>query len=115
MCGMLNTIVPRITEAVEKIRKVSNAPIIITEHCGTLHAEASPKSDEAHVLGNKECRKAYEQLKTQGVKGLYYLSKADIGLSMDSSIDGWHPNDIGMAEYAEAYTKVIKKALKKSK
>jgi hypothetical protein len=115
MCGMLNTIVPRITEAVEKIRKVSNAPIIITEHCGTLHAEASPKSDEAHVLGNKECRKAYEQLKTHGVKGLYYLSKADIGLSMDSSIDGWHPNDIGMAEYAEAYTKVIKKALKKSK
>ena len=115
MCGMLNTIAPRITEAVEKIRKVSNAPIIITEHCGTLHAEASPKSDEAHVLGNKECRKAYEQLKKQGVKGLFYLSKEDIGLSMDSSIDGWHPNDIGMAEYAEAYTKVIKKALKNSK
>ena len=115
MCGMLNTIVPRITEAVEKIRKVSNAPIIITEHCGTLHAEASPKSDEAHVLGNKECRKAYEALKKQGEKGIYSLSKEDIGLSMDSSIDGWHPNDIGMVEYAEAYAKVIKKALKKSK
>ncbi|MBR6662415.1 MAG: acetylhydrolase, partial [Alistipes sp.] len=112
MCGMLSTIAPRITEAVEKIRKVSSSPIIITEHCGTLHAEASPKSDEAHVLGNKECRKAYEQLKKQGVKGLYYLSKEDIGLSMDASIDGWHPNDVGMFEYAEAYKKVIKKALK---
>ena len=112
MCGMLSTIAPRITEAVEKIRKVSSSPIIITEHCGTLHAEASPKSDEAHVLGNKECRKAYEQLKKQGIKGLYYLSKEDIGLSMDASIDGWHPNDVGMFEYAEAYKKVIKKALK---
>ena len=112
MCGMLRTIAPRITEAVEKIRKVSSSPIIITEHCGTLHAEASPKSDEAHVLGNKECRKAYEQLKKQGIKGLYYLSKEDIGLSMDASIDGWHPNDVGMFEYAEAYKKVIKKALK---
>lgn len=112
MCGMLSTIAPRITEAVEKIRKVSSSPIIITEHCGTLHAEASPKSDEAHVLGNKECRKAYEQLKKQCVKGLYYLSKEDIGLSMDASIDGWHPNDVGMFEYAEAYKKVIKKALK---
>ena len=112
MCGMLSTIAHRITEAVEKIRKVSSSPIIITEHCGTLHAEASPKSDEAHVLGNKECRKAYEQLKKQGIKGLYYLSKEDIGLSMDASIDGWHPNDVGMFEYAEAYKKVIKKALK---
>ena len=112
MCGMLSTIAPRITEAVEKIRKVSSSPIIITEHCGTLHAEASPKSDEAHVLGNKECHKAYEQLKKQCVKGLYYLSKEDIGLSMDASIDGWHPNDVGMFEYAEAYKKVIKKALK---
>jgi len=112
MCGMLSTIAPRITEAVEKIRKVSSSPIIITEHCGTLHAEASPKSDEAHVLGNKECRKAYEQLKKQGVKGLYYLSKEDIGLSMDASKDGRKPNDVGMCENAEAYKKVIKNALK---
>lgn len=112
MCGMLNTIVPRITEAVEKIRRVSSAPIILAEHCGVPFAESSPKSDEAHNKGNKECRKAYEQLKKQGVKGLYYVSKDDIALTRDGSIDGWHPTDIGMMDYVNAYSKVLKKVLK---
>ena len=115
MCGLPDKIYPRILEAVEKIRKVSSAPIILTEHCGMPHGISSPKSEESLIAANKECRKAYEALKKQGEKGIYYLSKEDIGLSMDSSIDGWHPNDIGMVEYAVAYAKVIKKALKKSK
>lgn len=115
MCGMLDMIYPRILEAVKKIRKVSSAPIILTEHCGMPHGKSSPKSEESLYAANKECRKAYEALKKQGEKGIYYLSKEDIGLSMESSIDGWHPNDIGMMEYAEAYSKVIRKALKKTK
>lgn len=115
MCGMPDKIYPRILEAVAKIRKVSSAPIILTEHCGMPHGISSPKSEESLYVANKECRKAYEALKRQGEKGIYYLSKEDIGLSMESSIDGWHPNDIGMMEYAEAYAKVIRKALKKTK
>lgn len=38
---------------------------------------------------------------------LYYLSFDELGLSMDSQVDGVHATDLGMQQYADAYYKKI--------
>jgi lysophospholipase L1-like esterase len=41
------------------------------------------------------------------------LTKEEIALSNDAFIDGTHPTDLGMQQYAEAYEKVLRPILKK--
>ncbi|WP_373517426.1 SGNH/GDSL hydrolase family protein [Pricia sp.] len=36
------------------------------------------------------------------------LSKAEISLSNDAFVDGTHPTDLGMEQYAGAYKKILK-------
>jgi len=37
----------------------------------------------------------------------------EIGLQLDSYVDGTHPTDLGMMEYADAYEKMIHKIIDK--
>ena len=46
---------------------------------------------------------------------LYYLKRETIGLTMDDSVDGTHPTDVGMIKYAEAYAKIIRSILGETK
>ena len=39
--------------------------------------------------------------------GLYYLTFDELGLSMDSQVDGVHATDLGMQQYADAYYRKI--------
>ena len=48
-------------------------------------------------------------LRNTGTKNIYMLSAKDIDFDMESTVDGTHPNDIGMMKYAEAYEKAIRK------
>lgn len=46
-------------------------------------------------------------------KDLYFLSKEGmLGYDGEGTVDGAHPNDIGMVYMAEVYGKAVKKALK---
>ncbi len=61
-----------------------------------------------------ELHRAYEQLKKGGTTKLSYL-KGDglIGQDHEATVDGIHPNDIGMMRMAEALLPVIKRSCKK--
>jgi lysophospholipase L1-like esterase len=47
-------------------------------------------------------------LTTAGVKNIYLLSKDEIKQDIESMVDGVHPNDIGMMNYANAYENKIR-------
>ena len=54
-----------------------------------------------------EQRRAYDTLVARGVTRLYYLSHDELAFTQESMIEGIHPNDIGMRQYADAYIRKI--------
>jgi hypothetical protein len=53
-------------------------------------------------------RAAFAELKARGMKNIFLLSAAAIGLDLESTVDGSHSSDLGMERYATAYTKIIR-------
>jgi lysophospholipase L1-like esterase len=111
MYGVRDSIVARTLYGVKKIREKSHAPILLVENDGYTYSNTNKPIDNECTVTNRELRKAYEQLRSEGVEGIYYLTKEEIGISADSQIDGWHVTDLGMAEYADAYMKKITEIL----
>ena len=61
-------------------------------------------------------RKIYTKLKAQGDENLYLLSnKGMLGEDADGTVDGCHPNDLGMARQASAFIECLEPILKKQK
>lgn len=103
----------RIIETVHRIRRSKPfVPILLAAHSGV--AENYLDTARLHEYGNINLllEKAFEQLKAEGVKDIYVLSNKDIGLDMSSTVDGLHPNDIGMQQYADAYERHLRVILK---
>ena len=98
----------RTINGVKKLRVKSNAPILLVEHSGYTNDGSSEYAKNRHRNSNKELRRAYEQLCNEGVSNLFYLTHKEINLSQDAMVEGIHPNDLGMQQYAEAYIKKIK-------
>lgn len=58
-------------------------------------------------------RKIYDKLIAEGWKDLYFLPKEGmLGYDGEGTVDGAHPNDIGMVYMADVYGKAVKEALK---
>jgi hypothetical protein len=74
----------------------------------------SPASDVNKNVQKKqdELKRAFETLKKTGVAKLFYSPGNDlIGKDHEGTVDGIHPNDIGMMRIAEALHRVIEKIL----
>jgi lysophospholipase L1-like esterase len=83
----------------------------LVENDGYMYGNTNkPIANECDVT-NRELHKAYEQLLANGVKDIYYMTKEEIGMTPDAQVDGWHPSDVGMQLYADAYVKKINKIL----
>ena len=60
-----------------------------------------------------EIRKVYDTLEKSGIKGLYFQEGKDlIGTDQEGTIDGAHPNDLGLFRYAEVIYPTIKSIIK---
>ena len=105
-------IVKRTMAGVQTLRSKSKAPILLVEAGGSVDPTYYPQYNRAYQNGNARLREAYEILDEQGVEELYYLSQEEIGLSQDAQIEGTHPNDIGMRQYADAYIKKLRQIFK---
>lgn len=95
--------------------KRPDVPIILTEHVGYADAFVNIKNDDLVKRLNEQYKKAFLQLKNEGVTGIYLLEKEELGLGFDSFVDIIHPNDIGMEEYAAAYESLILEVLSQEK
>ena len=98
-----------VVQSVKQLRqKALSTPILLVEHCGYSDEAINPAGRADYKALNLAQRKAFEQLKSEGQTNLYLLSKEEIGLTLDATVDGTHPNDLGMQEYANAYEKIIR-------
>jgi hypothetical protein len=50
----------------------------------------------------------FNKMKKEGTKNIYQLTAHEIGFNIESTLDGTHPNDIGMMQYANAYYHLIR-------
>ncbi|ADV44724.1 SGNH/GDSL hydrolase family protein [Bacteroides helcogenes] len=108
-------IADRILKGVEILRARSNAPILLVEHSGYTNEYTSDGVKASYRATNLQLRKAYNALMNAEVADIYYLTKEEIGLSMDSMVEGVHPSDLGMQQYADAYLRKICEILERGK
>src|SRR5690606_17180442 len=103
----------KVTNAVTSLRKKNpNTPILFVENSsgGTdLVIDMSRNKRIRRTTAYMET--VFGELINQGIKNIYLLKTEDIGMGINSTVDGSHPNDIGMMEHAVAYEKIIKKIL----
>lgn len=102
----------RATEGIRKLRQKSDAPILLVEHNGYANELSSFEAENSYRKTNIELRRVYNDLQSEGIKKLYYLTKEDIGFHQDATVEGVHPSDLGMQIYADAYILKIKEILK---
>ncbi len=101
------------TDAVITLRaKHPNTPIVVVEQPHYTEGRFTSARARGLAAMNKELQDSYKELKSKGVKNVYYLTYADIGFDMNDSVDGTHPTDMGMLKYANAFEKLLKPLLK---
>lgn len=109
------TLPKKIVAAITQIQqKRPGVPILLTEHDGFGEAEMQPIRKRETEAINRILRNTVDSLTNTGVKNLYLLSNTAIGQDIESMVDGLHPNDIGMMNYAKAYEKKIKSIFKEA-
>lgn len=102
----------KILDAVTKIRQQHKAAaILLIQHDGYADAEIDTNRKRLYIDVNAIQEAAFNQLKAGGVGNIYLLSKEAIGQTIDCTVDGTHPSDLGMMHYAEASEKIIRQIL----
>ncbi len=103
----------RIVNAVNDLKqKHSKVPILLVEHSGGLaHLNLDSELTGRYIWTSKILANTYQKLKKEGSKNIFILTAQQIGFTDESTIDGTHPNDLGMMQYADAYQKIINKIL----
>ena len=80
-------------------------PIVMAEQCDVWCKGPNAK--------DRFIRQLYEKLIAEGWDNLVYLPKTDMySGDTEGTVDGCHPNDIGMASMAKAFGAAVRKALK---
>jgi len=101
-----------ITKAVKRLRSMRiETPILLVDHAGYTEGLVSPKRKSSYERVNRVQSEAYYDLVRDGLQGLYYLSHKDLNIQLDDMVDGVHPNDLGMAHYAESYESKLRTIL----
>ncbi len=92
--------------------KRPGVPILLNDHAGYTNDGTNEPRKKTYETVNKILVAVYDSLTRAGVKNLYRQKKEEIGQTIESTVDGTHPNDIGMMQIAEAYNKKIRSILK---
>lgn len=100
----------RIRAAVKSLQEKHPAvPILLVEHsCGLAAVDMDTSIFHKYKASSDLIAEVYTAMKQEGVLNLYLLTDEAIGFDAESTVDGTHPNDIGMMQYAEAYEKIIR-------
>ena len=84
--------------------KRPDVPIVMAERCDVF---CRPQNSQ-----DKFIRALYEKLVAEGWKNLVYLPKDKMYTGdFDGTVDGVHPNDLGMRSMADAFGGAVRKAL----
>lgn len=89
--------------------------ILLNEHAGYTNEYTSDTRKNIYQAANKVLVQVVDSLKSAGVRNIYRQTKEEVGQGIESTVDGSHPNDIGMMQIADAYDKTIRGILKPNK
>jgi hypothetical protein len=91
----------RVEPFVRRLRLTHPAtPILLAEDCSV--------SDTTPTTKGVILRRVYEKLQSQGMTGLHFLSNQDmLGGDSDGTVDGVHPNDLGMMRQAVVFRQAL--------
>ena len=91
----------RVAPFVKKLREARpDTPILLVEDAN--YRDGSPTGIGKVLRG--EC----DALTRDGVKGIYFLdSKGMLGTDWEGTVDGCHPNDLGMMRQADAFVAAL--------
>jgi len=79
--------------------------LLFAEHDGyTDEALNSPHQRSVERI-NKTLQQVIANYHAKGFQGIYILTKSKIAQDIECSVDGTHPNDLGMMRYADSYEK----------
>lgn len=97
----------RVAPFVRKLRDARpDTPILLAEDSSVSNTTPTEKGA---IL-----RRIYEDLKAEGVPNLHFLSNRDmLGTDGDGTVDGCHPNDVGMLRQATVFCKALSDILGK--
>ncbi|AEL27769.1 SGNH/GDSL hydrolase family protein [Cyclobacterium marinum] len=102
----------RIIAAVHALKaKKPETPILMVEHAGYTDEWVNDERKTAYQSRNNLSKNAYRLLIAEGIEELYYLEKDELGLTMDGTVDGTHPSDLGMDQHAKGYYSIVKEIL----
>lgn len=101
-----------VIKAVRQIRSRHGAPILLVDHAGYSNGVSNQAQYDAYTHANVAQAEAYAELKREGVRQLYYLSRKEIGMSPDAWVDYVHPSDLGQQTQAEAVAGKLRKILR---
>ena len=84
--------------------KRPDVPIVMAERCDVF---CRPQNSQ-----DKYIRALYEKLVAEGWKNLVYLPKDNMYPGdFEGTVDGCHPNDLGMMSMAKAFGAAVRQAL----
>jgi hypothetical protein len=103
----------RAVALVKLLKKLKpSIPVLLVEGYYYENGFGKPQESETEKK-NVELRKAFKTLQEAGIQQLYY-QKGDgmIGTDHEGTVDGVHPNDLGMMRIAESLLTSLQKLLK---
>lgn len=115
----LPNLVPSVNWSEEEIKKrMINAvkflkerhrdtPILLVEHAGYSDRLTDRERDAAVRNVNTWAKEVYQELFSTGITEIYFLSKEEIQLDLDATVDGTHPSDWGMQQIAASYIEIL--------
>ena len=63
---------------------------------------------DAYVAKNVRLKIAYDSLRSQGIRDLYYIPCDDLlGHDSEATVDGTHATDLGFMRMADAFERVL--------
>lgn len=114
MYAVEDSVYKRAVNAVRQFRRLRpETPILLVEHPGYANRETNRNRRSEDDRTDAGLRRAYADLKREGIKGLHYLSREAIGMPQEGMVDYIHPSDLGMEAYAQAYARAVRKILKR--
>jgi lysophospholipase L1-like esterase len=107
----------RIVTSVNSLRSRHPAtPILLVEHCCGLEGSGIDTGLVKKYKAASEVLSAtYDEMKSGGTSNIYLMTDKSIGFDVESTVDGTHPNDIGMMKYADAYETIIRAIIHEEK
>jgi len=103
----------RAVELVKLLKqKRPETPVLLVEGYFVENGLGDPRDSDTEKK-RIELRRAFKKLQESGIKKIYYKKGDDlIGKDHEGTVDGIHPNDLGMMRIAESLKPVIQRLVK---